>query len=495
MGLLTKVINMFSGNEQFLVKEKKRAAVMADLSETYSVESLVEYLTSYPDPDLILQKLGIPREHLRKLMFDDEIYAAWETREDYSVHKSDAWIGADEKENDLCREVLGHFTLGVKRGAFSANQYGYSVQEIVWVERKDGIIIPKSVQLKPFEWFKMLPDGRVYLNLTEYADYIDQEFKFIVTRHKDEHRNPHGEAVLSRLWWPWFFKSKGWKMWAQYMERSSTPILIGKSDDPDEMMLKLKKMVQDAYIAVDLDHEVAALNSSNASADFTKYDEALSRRIQKVVFGQTGTTDIRQGSGFAASRVMERVLENKILSDIRLEEDAVQKLTNAFWILNRVYGRGRQFNKPIPKYEIENDDDLQLARAERDSKLMAGGVVFRKEYFARRYDYRPEDIERIISPKEQGSPEKIEDDGRQTPDTGKKYSLEDSAKNMRRLEDLTATLRGMNVPVEFRVVSEALRASGSFEDFVQRVCDVMPDALQPQVAEAMFEMDASSWRF
>ena len=46
--------------------------------------------------------------------------------------------------------------------------------------------------------------------------------------------NPRGKALMSRVYWLWYFKTNGWRFWAKYLERFGSPLLVGKSNATDQ---------------------------------------------------------------------------------------------------------------------------------------------------------------------------------------------------------------------------------------------------------------------
>lgn len=89
---------------------------------------------------------------------------------------------------------------------------------------------------------------------------------------------------------------------------------------------------------------------------------ARRKRIQKVILGQTLTTDIAGSGSYAAAKVQDDVREDRLRADVRLIAATVQRLVAALWALNRFPGEA-------PTFVMEAGEGLSVERADRDLKL------------------------------------------------------------------------------------------------------------------------------
>jgi hypothetical protein len=361
------------------------------LYEEEATSQLVRLLTKMPDLDEVLKQAGIKRDRLRVLLYDDEIAQATETRLDSLLATPVRLEPSEGKDAELLMEILEPVKRDILSAAFQARLFGYSVAEAVYVQRDDGKVGLRYLGEKPFEWFEPRPDGKLMYFPDDGSGgstgvEVDQKFKFFLTRCRPTYRNPYGEALLSRLYWPWFFRQNGWKFWAKFLERFGSPLLVGKSTDPKEMVKALLLAHSQAVIGIDREDEVAALGAGqgNTGQAFDGFEAALLRRIQKVVLGQTLTSGTDNGSGNRAlGQVHDTVRTDKRNSDIQLVLPTVQAVVNALCELN---GFG--------KFEVVFGDEVGLEsdRAVRDKDLYAVGVRFEKGYFQDQYDLREEDF-------------------------------------------------------------------------------------------------------
>ncbi|MFQ5674200.1 MAG: DUF935 family protein, partial [Nitrospinales bacterium] len=216
---------------------------------------------------------------------------------------------------------------------------------------------------------------------------VDTTFKFLLTRRQPSFRNPSGEALLSRLYSAWFLRKQGYQFWAQFLERAGIPLLVGKTgaggNTLKAMTEKLYQAVQDAVIAVGQNEEVTSITPGGTGETFDRFEKAISKRIQKLILGQTLTTDVDGKGSYAAAKVHSEVKQDRRNADIRVLSRTVQNLINALASLNFP-------NAKVPDFIMEDGTGLEAERAERDVKLKQIGVKFTPAYFTDKYDLEPE---------------------------------------------------------------------------------------------------------
>lgn len=369
------------------VPERPPRAALARLFEPQAVDQLAELLTQFRDPDVILQKAGLTRAALKDVEADDEVAAALETR--WSALIGTPWRlePGDGPVVEWLWEELEPWMDRVLRWAWQALLYGYSVMEVTYRRAGERIGIA-AIDERPIEWFTPQADGSLVYHSQDGGDVlVDTEFKFLLTRRNPTTTNPRGQALLSVLYWPWFFRTNGWKFWARFLERHGAPLLIGRTvGDPNAMAAALAKAVQSAVLAVGREDEVEAVSPANAGEAFDRFSRAVNKRIQKVILGQTLTSDVDGGGSYAAAKVHAEVRDDRRRADVRLVVPTVQRLVNALTVLNFPAAE-------IPAFVMEDQAGLELDRATRDALLVRAGVLrLTEQYLLDRYDFEPGDF-------------------------------------------------------------------------------------------------------
>lgn len=379
--------------------------------EQATMERVFSLITTLPDPDEALRRAGIARHQLRVVEMDDEITAALDTRREAVVGTPWRLEGGTARwRSELQAELAPHME-SLLRGAFQAVPYGYSVMEVVYANRDGGRAGIASVAEKPLEWFIPAGDG---LNL-RWRDPSSGSFegvpvdprKFLLTVRQPSARNPYGEALLSRVYWPWFFRQHGWQYWMRWLERYGTPMLLGKTaGDPQAMADNLAAALAGSAIAVGTGDEVQAVAPGSGAGHFSDFDAVICRRIQKSILGQTLTTDASSGGSFAAAKVADAVRTDRRNADLRLVAATVQRLVDALWQFN---ARGGE----APRLVMADDTGLEAERAARDAILVEKvGVRLTSEYVANAYDLEPGDFTMAdLSPQQAAQAGAVGDNG------------------------------------------------------------------------------------
>lgn len=357
--------------------------------EQATLERMFTLFGTMPDPDEALRRAGIQRHQLRAVEMDDEVTAALDTRREAVIGTPWRLEGGTARwRAELEAELRPHIE-ALLRGAFAAVPYGYSVIEVVY--RNDaGRAGLAAVVEKPMEWFIPQADGiTVHWRRPDspFAGMPTDPRKFLLTVRQPTLRNPYGEALLSRVYWPWFFRQHGWQFWLRWLERYGTPLLLGKTaGNPQVMAENMAAALAGSALAVGQGDDVTAVQAAQGTKHFEGFDEVICRRVQKLILGQTLTTDASSGGSYAAAKVADGVRTDRRNADLRLVTATVQRLVDALWQFNARAGEA-------PRFVMADDTGLEMARAERDALLVEKvGVRLTQEYIADRYDLEPGDF-------------------------------------------------------------------------------------------------------
>lgn len=366
--------------------------------------ALINYLTKMPDGDEVLRKAGITRHRLKVMMYDDEIYQCVEKRQDKIESAPWRLEPAESTTAQILNDHLREWWSEIVIGAQNARWFGYSVLEAVYNQNAlhiNGDIITPFIGLqwigeKPMQWYEPKNDGRLILlqnhSKSRRDEECDQHFKHFLTRCKPTYENPYGEALLSRLYWVWFFKNNGFKMWAKFVEQFGMPMLVGKSavgknDDMRDALLRAHASRVLAVSATDTVEVTAAGSSSgNASGTYDTFDKNLERRIQKVILGGTLTSGTDGSGSRALGDVHMEVQNSKYKADIRMIMPTIQAILNALCDLN-----GWERHRII----IGEEKSLEAPKADRDVKLKNAGANLTPQYFQREYGLQDGDIAEV----------------------------------------------------------------------------------------------------
>lgn len=454
-----------------------------------AIDPFLAFMTQVADPDEVLRKAGVSRPMLRALTGDDEITTAMDTRREalLTVPWRLELLGRGEDARDALPEPvkwlwaeLDKVVERVLRSCMEALAYGYSVQEAVYqtsIER--GRITFAQITEKPFEWFIPQRDGTtvLYKSMTNPTGEPVDPRKFFLTVRNQTYRQPYGDALFSRLYWPWLFRSNGWKFWVKFLERFGTPLLVGKTTgDATVMALALSKAVQDAAVAVGVGDDVQAVAQATGGTHFQQFEMAVCGRIQKLVLGQTLTTDAGGSSGasgsYALGTIHNEVRKDRRDADVRMVTPVMQRIVNTLWTLNAFAG-------DPPVFVMADERGLESERATRDAELANAGIVnFTAEYLIRTYDFEPEDIQipdhtqpgSTTGPNGMDRAAAAEDyaAGRRGP----RFTAGQEVVEQRLAEVLR---QAPAAPIDDELIAEAIRAAASPQDLVNRLATLLAE--------------------
>lgn len=382
--------SLSSTNMLHLAAKPKRNLLQSEIA----VSRMMTFITSIPDPDEMLSKAGIKRYQLRQLELDDEISQCVDTRREAVVATPWRIEPNQNRVGKFITSVLEQHVESLKRGVIEARFYGYSVMEVIYKQVEKGIGIDR-LSLKPMEWFAPQQNGTLKFFPDDGSGGTEgiecDPIKFLLTVCNGSYRNPYGEAILSRLWFPVTWRREGWQMWLQFLETFGEPIVLGSVRDyktfVEAMTLQGVRSTV-AWESVDGNDKIDTITASTPG-EFDRLEQAILRRIQKLILGQTLTSDVGSNGSYAVAAIHNEVRNDKRRADMRMVQATGQQLVNNLCLINNI--------KDVPKFVMSDDSGLETSRAQRDAilapVLKISGLQLTKDYYLRNFDYTDKDIE------------------------------------------------------------------------------------------------------
>jgi len=462
-------------------KQKETKPKSAGLMTSVAVENLAFAMGRAADVDEVLRQAGLSRQRLSVLMTDDEISQAMETRLDAVLNAPWRFIEDHGKQTIFLKELFTKWHFEIVSGAWEACPYGYSVLEANYKIDENNRFTLADIMVKPLEWFEPKNNGELIFRKPQSSAEVNvfktYPLKFFLTRRKPSYKQPYGEALLTKLYWIWYFKTSSTKFWVKFLERFGSPLLIGKvggqnrkQQDIDAMTAALLNAHAQSILSIPAEDEVTTVgtNFSGAGASaFEAFDKVMVRRVQKVVLGQTMTSENDGGGSKALGVVHNEVRMDKRNSDLRMISPTVQELIDALCILNG-------FDKHT--IILGGEQDLNVKVVERDLKLKDLGVQFNDKYIIETYGIKPEHfkvgVASDITPIQQFNalPHKAFSFAATT----RKLSPE-----QQEVEELTDAQRNMEL-LSNAQVNELLQKSTTPEELAFNLMQIMPEASQSQ---------------
>jgi phage gp29-like protein len=326
-------------------------------------------------------------------MVDDEIAQAMETRLDAVLNAPWRFVEDHGEQTVFLKELFTRWHAEIVSGAWEACPYGYSVMEANYALTSDNKFTLGEIVVKPLEWFEPKNNGELIYRQEQTEIDVNSRYplKFFLTRRKPTFKQPYGDPLLSKLYWLWFFRTNTTKFWVKFLERFGSPLLVGKvgasnrkQEDIDAMTSALLNAHAQSVISINKEDDVATVGtnfSGAGSSAFEAFDNVLTRRIQKVVLGQTLTSGTDGVGSRALGEVHNDVRLDKRNSDLRMITPTIQELIDALCLLNN-------FEKHT--IILGGEQDLKVAVVDRDIKLKSLGVEFNDQYVMETYGIKAE---------------------------------------------------------------------------------------------------------
>jgi phage gp29-like protein len=375
----------------------KEKGLYDEWATTKNAESYFSYIDRLPNPDTVLRKTGKRISVFRSLVNHYQVGTCIESRKAGTL--SQKW---ELKENDTVKTHYAFYKAVFKNidvyklieAILEAPLYGYQPIEIQYA-KEGNYIYPVKIQAKPQDWFFFNSDGKFFFRDRNYGGKREiniEDAKFLLPRNKADYENPYGQAILSRCFWNVAFINGGMEFWIRFTEKLGMPYIFGKYPrgmtdiEKENMLTALVNMVQDAIgiIPNDGSVEVMQTGTTGNAEIYEKLINKCEANISKSILGQTLTTDVGSVGSYAASKTHFGVRSDIVNSDKRLVEQTINEFIRKLNYLN--------FNdESVPEFTFV-EEDLGLAKAERDTKVSSLGVKFSENYIIRTYGYQKGDI-------------------------------------------------------------------------------------------------------
>lgn len=250
--------------------------------------------------------------------------------------------------------------------------YGYAVAEIVY-RPEGGRIGIAAIKARNRRRFRYTPEGALrLLTPTSMTEGIpaDAPYFWNFQTGADNDDEPYGLGLAHWLYWPVLFKRNGLKFWLMFLEKFGMPTAVGKydndaSDTERAKLLAATRAIQtDSGIVMPKGMDIELLEAARSgTADYKALFDTMDATIQKVVLGQTAST---QGT---TGRLGNDDLQTEVRDDItKADADLICESFNvgpARWLT--------EWNFPgaaIPRvYRVTEEGEDLNQLAERDERI------------------------------------------------------------------------------------------------------------------------------
>jgi phage gp29-like protein len=364
---------------------------------TRAVSQLMNWL---PNPDKVLQDTGKHIEHLRDLLYDDQVFAAVQYL--YSALREHRWeLRADGQEAQRERAEMWLRRLDWDRldnEILQGRLFGYQPLEITWRETPERLWMPEAVKAKPAEWFAFDKTNTLKLRsrLGSPDGLRDVPWgKFLLARNKPSFRNPYGQSVLSRCFWPATFKKGDIRFLVTFVEKYGMPWAVARHPRGEDeeaitgLLDMLEDMIQDSVAAVPDDSSVELKEGDKAGSSEVYLNVAryFEQSIDKVLLSSELATSSGEHGTHALGKAQLENVSSAVVTDLtRLKENTMNQLLHRIWHFNG-------FPEPVPEFRCFLEDEAGKEHAQRDELLVRAGVQFTDAYWKREYNLDDDEFE------------------------------------------------------------------------------------------------------
>lgn len=355
-----------------------------------------------PNPNLVIAQAGDKKVTFQNIMNDPHVASCVQTRKSGVKGYAYEVQGEDESVVEFCNSVLKQIDVSqFINNVLDAIFWGYNVFEVTWwydfINDTDSIV-PNRVVPKPIDWFIFDHNNicRFVSNENTEGKILPPK-KFIIVQHDANYLNPYGDPILSKCLWSVVFKKTDITFWLKFVEKFGMPHFVGKtgssanSEQYDEFVEQLDKLVQDASTVIDSMDDITAINGATSiNANLYKdLAEFCNTEISKAILSQTLTTEINGVGTYAAGKVHYDVLGSVIDADKKLVEKAV----------NQLLGWAVELNFPdaeAPNFIMFPKEDVDKPLAEVTDMLTKNGQIrFTKKFYETRFGFAEDEFEII----------------------------------------------------------------------------------------------------
>lgn len=358
-------------------------------------ERFFSSLAMLPNPDPILRQMGKADAVYHSIMMDAHVMGEIRSiRGSFRSHEYRLKVGKDGDLKAtaalaLCQNWMQSGPpnsvadwMEVMWQMCSCILTGYKAHALVWNYNAAGMLVPSEVADRPGRriHFDSSANPLVVSRAAPMGAPVEP-YQFAISRHMASTDNPYGMALLSSCFWPWTFKTGGWRYFVKYCERHGLPWPVGRypqgtgEAEQDALADALASMVESGYLVVQEGTGIELLVPQGGSG--TAPQQALislaNREMSKALTSQAMIGEqLEVGSRAAADTAQTR--QNSVHDSDR--DIAASSMSQIFrWITLFNFGEG----VAPPTLEFFKQEDAGKERAETyDVARKAGAKPSRK---------------------------------------------------------------------------------------------------------------------
>lgn len=285
-------------------------------------------LYALPNPDPILRQMGRAEQVYSSILVDPHVIGEVRSiRGSFRAHEYRVVAGDEDDSKstaarDLCVQWLSNAPpnavcdwLEVMWQMSACIFTGYRAHELVW-GLVGGKYLPTEVIDRPNRRIEFdAQSNPLLISRGNFMGARVEPYQFVISRHMPTSDNPYGMALLSSCFWPWTFKTGGWRYFVKYCERHGLPWPIGRypqgSSDAeiDKLEAALAGMIEAGYVVAQEGTGLELLTPTGGGSDLPQERLLMlcNREMSKAITSQAMIGEqLTVGSRAAADTAKDR---------------------------------------------------------------------------------------------------------------------------------------------------------------------------------------------
>ncbi len=341
-------------------------------------------LSALPNPDPILRNIGQADLVYTSIMADAHVSGEIRSiRGEFRRMKYRVLAASDDSRaiaaKELCIEWMARYQPNktadwqeVMWQMMSAIFTGYKIHYLDW--RPDSgmgrVWLPARIMDFPNRRFHFDGEANLFIrSQSNPAGAIADDNQFIVSRHAGSLVNPYGQSLLSSCFWPWTFKTGGWRLFSQYCERYGLPWPIARyprgTQDDDINLLgdAIRAMISHGYAVVEEGTAVDIIETKSTGGGLPQESmiDRANREMSKALTGQSQNAELHTVGARSSGEVAQKRQSSINDSD----RDIAAASFNRIFALITLFNFGPDIAAPILDFysdEKEGKDRAEVYR-------------------------------------------------------------------------------------------------------------------------------------
>lgn len=343
-----------------------------------------------PNPSQVLKSKSATMEIFHKVARHPDIFPQISSYKSALCGLQIVTQAKNKSLDQFFTSFFAHFNLrDLIRNAAAARDYGLAIMEVTEWEQWEGRTVPAKVELCPPEMFFFDRYRHLRLSSNKVREGIDvvkaHPNKFILCQNEATLLNPYGTGLLDVAYWIAVGLNGNFEFLMQFSEDDGRDKWIGKypngakQEEIDNLLHTLLTLRNNGVAAMPEGMNAAPTpmtGRSSTSDLYSKTDEMLRRKVEKLWTGTDLTMQVAGKGGYSSSESGLSIREDALEDGKTLVLSAINQLARIVCALNGF--------PEVPTFLVQLPRSLSKTIAETDQIYFGMGLRPTKELFIKR---------------------------------------------------------------------------------------------------------------